>query len=174
MPPLLSFAARGLRVVQFQFLLGTVVVLSTVVAYFGVDSRDVITEAEMRLYERLAEADAALPPVTGGKQEVVAAPAHGTVLEMELSEGSDSDVWEGASLDDVIDEEPMDDFKRRYEARKRSLTNGTAAFSGMLRDLAAPTPKQRVPKIVHQTWKTDTLPERWEKVRQGCMDLHPD
>jgi mannosyltransferase OCH1-like enzyme len=36
------------------------------------------------------------------------------------------------------------------------------------------TRQPRIPRIIHQTWKTDVLPERWEAVRQGCVDLHPD
>lgn len=35
-------------------------------------------------------------------------------------------------------------------------------------------PVQYIPKIVHQTWKVDSLPERWDHVRQECMALHPD
>jgi inositol phosphorylceramide mannosyltransferase catalytic subunit len=31
-----------------------------------------------------------------------------------------------------------------------------------------------VPRILHQTWKTDVLPERWQGVSQGCRDLMPD
>src|SRR5258706_13955971 len=31
-----------------------------------------------------------------------------------------------------------------------------------------------VPKILHQTWRSDILPERWRVVSQGCKDLMPD
>lgn len=74
------------------FLVGTVVVLSTVVSYFGVDWRDVITEPEMKRYEKLA-----VEGVPG-----------------------------------------------------------------------------KIPRIIHQTWKTEDVPERWEGVRRECMELHPD
>ncbi|KAJ3568610.1 hypothetical protein NP233_g5605 [Leucocoprinus birnbaumii] len=33
---------------------------------------------------------------------------------------------------------------------------------------------QYVPKIIHQTWKTETLPTRWQNVSQGCRDMMPD
>jgi mannosyltransferase OCH1-like enzyme len=33
---------------------------------------------------------------------------------------------------------------------------------------------ERIPRILHQTWKTDTLPERWQPVSQQCRDLMPD
>ena len=31
-----------------------------------------------------------------------------------------------------------------------------------------------VPKILHQTWRSEILPERWRAVSQGCKDLMPD
>ena len=31
-----------------------------------------------------------------------------------------------------------------------------------------------VPAIIHQTWKTDQVPEKWKKAQQSCIDLHPD
>jgi mannosyltransferase OCH1-like enzyme len=38
---------------------------------------------------------------------------------------------------------------------------------------AAPTP-ERIPRILHQTWKTDVLPERWQAVSKTCRELMPD
>ncbi|EAU84871.2 MIPC synthase [Coprinopsis cinerea okayama7 len=32
----------------------------------------------------------------------------------------------------------------------------------------------RIPKIIHQTWKTDTLPPRWQPISQACRDMMPD
>jgi len=34
--------------------------------------------------------------------------------------------------------------------------------------------QERIPRIIHQTWKTDTLPERWKGISQGCRDMMPD
>lgn len=31
-----------------------------------------------------------------------------------------------------------------------------------------------VPAIIHQTWKTKEVPEKWRKAQQSCIDLHPD
>ncbi|KZS97669.1 hypothetical protein SISNIDRAFT_481572 [Sistotremastrum niveocremeum HHB9708] len=31
-----------------------------------------------------------------------------------------------------------------------------------------------IPRILHQTWKSDTLPEKWRGVSQGCRDIMPD
>lgn len=31
-----------------------------------------------------------------------------------------------------------------------------------------------IPRILHQTWKSETLPEKWVDVSQGCRDMMPD
>ncbi|KAK5061449.1 hypothetical protein LTR84_007992 [Exophiala bonariae] len=31
-----------------------------------------------------------------------------------------------------------------------------------------------IPKIIHQTYKNETIPERWKAAQQSCIDLHPD
>lgn len=33
---------------------------------------------------------------------------------------------------------------------------------------------ERIPRIIHQTWKTDVLPDRWNAVRKTCTSLMPD
>jgi inositol phosphorylceramide mannosyltransferase catalytic subunit len=31
-----------------------------------------------------------------------------------------------------------------------------------------------VPRILHQTWKSETLPAEWQDISQGCRDMMPD
>ena len=31
-----------------------------------------------------------------------------------------------------------------------------------------------IPKIIHQTWKNETVPEAWSIAQYSCLDLHPD
>lgn len=31
-----------------------------------------------------------------------------------------------------------------------------------------------IPKIIHQTWKTNEIPEKWVGAQKSCIDLHPD
>lgn len=31
-----------------------------------------------------------------------------------------------------------------------------------------------VPRIIHQTWKTEHVPEQWKDAQQSCKDLHPE
>lgn len=33
---------------------------------------------------------------------------------------------------------------------------------------------ERVPRIIHQTWKSETLPKKWTKISQHCRDIMPD
>jgi mannosyltransferase OCH1-like enzyme len=33
---------------------------------------------------------------------------------------------------------------------------------------------QIIPKIIHQTYKNETIPEVWKEAQQSCIDLHPD
>lgn len=33
---------------------------------------------------------------------------------------------------------------------------------------------ERIPRILHQTWKSETLPEKWVNVSQGCRDMMPE
>ncbi|KAI9512224.1 nucleotide-diphospho-sugar transferase [Russula earlei] len=33
---------------------------------------------------------------------------------------------------------------------------------------------ERVPRIIHQTWKSETLPDKWLNVSEGCRALMPD
>jgi mannosyltransferase OCH1-like enzyme len=33
---------------------------------------------------------------------------------------------------------------------------------------------ERIPKIIHQTWKSETLPDKWKPVSEGCRTLMPD
>jgi len=33
---------------------------------------------------------------------------------------------------------------------------------------------ERIQRIIHQTWKSETLPERWRPISQECRDMMPD
>lgn len=33
---------------------------------------------------------------------------------------------------------------------------------------------QIIPKIIHQTYKNETIPDVWVEAQQSCIDLHPD
>lgn len=137
-------------------LTGTVIVLSTVVQYFGVDKRDIITEFEMKFYSNLALKDST----------------------RNQSSNSESISLVNSIQDEVLNQDesitiPVEDNnnsnhleKRRAVFQENQGGNGSEEEEREAR--------QRVPKIVHQTWKEELLPERWEKVRQECMTMHSD
>jgi len=31
-----------------------------------------------------------------------------------------------------------------------------------------------IPKIIHQTWKNATIPEKWQEAQKSCLDIHAD
>jgi hypothetical protein len=33
---------------------------------------------------------------------------------------------------------------------------------------------ERIPRILHQTWRTETLPSRWKGISQECRNIMPD
>jgi hypothetical protein len=33
---------------------------------------------------------------------------------------------------------------------------------------------ERIPRIIHQTWKTDSLPPRWRGISQACRTMMSD
>jgi mannosyltransferase OCH1-like enzyme len=33
---------------------------------------------------------------------------------------------------------------------------------------------ERIPRIIHQTWKSETLPDKWQPVSASCRVLMPD
>ena len=31
-----------------------------------------------------------------------------------------------------------------------------------------------IPKIIHQTWRNETIPEKWSEAQQSCIKIHSD
>lgn len=163
-------------------LIGTVVVLSTVVQYFGVDKRDVIQDYEMLMAERLVNATHEVPvedvppwqePPVGDRTDVGEDSQRAAAVQ---PVGGDITVTEGDDLNDGSVNEFLDRLQERgWIAETPAAAEGAVAANGAVEqpydDMKM---QQRIPKIIHATWKTDIVPERWEKIRQGCIDLHPD
>ena len=36
------------------------------------------------------------------------------------------------------------------------------------------TAEPLIPAIIHQTWKTDRVPDKWLKAQQSCQRMHPE
>lgn len=72
----------------------------------------------------------------------------------------------GANAIDVMD---LDEVLRRAGIPESA---GIGSTNATLQHLGASAPY--IPRIVHQTWKVDQVPDQWQPVRQHCMDLLPD
>lgn len=35
-------------------------------------------------------------------------------------------------------------------------------------------PPEKIPRIIHQTWKDALLPPKWQAMRDECSQMHPD
>jgi mannosyltransferase OCH1-like enzyme len=33
---------------------------------------------------------------------------------------------------------------------------------------------ERIPRILHQTWRSETIPDKWKDVSRGCREMMPD
>lgn len=160
------------------FLVGTVVVLTTVVQYFGVDWRDVITEPEMRRYEQLAlQAQQASPPalLVAEPQAAIVAAAAAQPPPPPKTLGEDGAYQVAQAVNDDADDD-LDTLGNAAQVDNAADLDKRDAIVAR-QDLANSTttpPRPRIPKIIHQTWKTDVLPERWQTVRATCMEMHPE
>ncbi|WFD36273.1 hypothetical protein MCUN1_003151 [Malassezia cuniculi] len=57
----------------------------------------------------------------------------------------------------------------------RANTERPAVFdNAALSNMSGVNPPDKIPKIIHQTWKTDIIPDRWVPVRNECAAMHPD
>lgn len=148
------------------FLAGTVIVLTTVVQYFGVDWRDVLTEPEMKQVERLAANAHSLAPLVNNNIHLPTAATVPSSLD-------DDDEDDASAVDALYGDttEPDDAVDFVAELVRRAGINASSP-SPSANDTKARQP--RIPKIIHQTWKTDTLPEKWQSVRENCAEMHPD
>ncbi|POY71160.1 hypothetical protein BMF94_5470 [Rhodotorula taiwanensis] len=164
-------------------LVGTVIVLSTVVQYFGVDKRDVIQDYEMALVERLANAARQLPTDGTPAQAHLSHSGVGSTYaeDTPLARAGTAQAVSSGDVkvtagDEIGDGNSVNEFLDRLQERGWIADSppSTEDLAKVAAKAGDNSPQQRIPKIIHATWKTHVLPERWEKVRQGCIDLHPD
>ncbi|KPV78179.1 glycosyltransferase family 32 protein, partial [Rhodotorula graminis WP1] len=130
----------------------------------------------MRLYERLAAAARSNLPIPDKGQKVVGGGGGaGDPEPLAQPVGDDeqlSPVLVVTRDDAERGDESVQDLLNRLD--ERGWFSNSSSTSADLEAVAEPEHKQKIPKIIHATWKTDTVPVRWAEVRQGCIDLHPD
>lgn len=57
---------------------------------------------------------------------------------------------------------------------RRWTFRSAGAFRQAVPSQVAPGAVPLVPKLIHQTWKDDQLPDKWKEAQKSCIDLHPD
>ncbi|ORY29752.1 nucleotide-diphospho-sugar transferase [Naematelia encephala] len=191
------------------FLLGTVIVLSSVSYYLAIPSGAYLTEEEVPW--RLGDAIAPLkyrpdetsqqhkrqdwdnvdevPPEMPSGDSVMGADEIAEVWE-QLGE---VDVESDAELDDSVEAEPMEveteieiqdvdetvwdvdgrgsgDYwmRKDWDGRVKESDSWHRLFNVTTR------PGEKIPRLIHQTWKDDQLPSKWRKAWKECREGMPD
>ena len=121
------------------FLLGTVVVLTTVNAYFSIDNSAYILPEELGTWADIR---------FGG------APADSWTAKIPLISKLTGTGSDPSSQQD-------DDHSQAWKGLKSKPYDPS-------------NPPEKIPRIIHQTWKDEHLPPRWEAVRDECTAMHPD
>ncbi|KAJ9115523.1 hypothetical protein QFC22_005284 [Naganishia vaughanmartiniae] len=185
--------AIAFLVILGLFLLGTVIVLSTIKRYFAIPDWAYLSEAEIGgwpsspgggghvegLIPSLVELNSSSMPLAGGG---------GTTYDGEEGEQGGS-VWgpngEGTGgywmrrdwRGQVAD---TDSWERLYNVSTRYVPPARSSLSLAVILIMCWTwadrvrPGERIPRIIHQTWKSDVLPEKWRKIWMECREGMPD
>ncbi|PWN48383.1 hypothetical protein IE53DRAFT_199979 [Violaceomyces palustris] len=150
MPYLLSRRTSSILLTLLAlFLVGTVIVLSTVNAYFSIDSSAYILPEELGTWEEIQLGNGADVP-SGWLSK------HPWVAKM-LHKGDDASLI-GASPD----QDPLAAMIQPGRDNSPTPVNDPSK------------PPEKIPRIIHQTWKDSNLPPRWKAVRDECAAMHPD
>lgn len=141
------------------FLLGTVAVLSTAKAYFSIDKSAYILPEELGTWEEISWGSPSNSPLTWASKKYP---------------------WLQKLLHPNTSPSALAEAQAQAQA---ALANGQSASSEIggppMRDNSPrppdpDSPPEKVPRIIHQTWKDDVLPPKWQAVRQECAEMHPD
>lgn len=151
------------------FLAGTVGFLWAVNTYFSIDKSAIIRPEELGTWEQIAfGADAA---VLSWKTRY---PWLAEALSLKPTETTKLTKEEAVKFDSAI-------AKHAAEAAKKAgFASDADIFIPPSRDNtvkvwnAATDPPEKIPRIIHQTWKEKTLPPNWQAVRDECAAMHPD
>lgn len=141
----------ALLVILGLFLLGTIIVLSTVKAYFGIPTWAEITEAEIGGWDpssRIPEFQKEGQQHMNGTRKTV---WEDGIEWSEQGKGSGA-YWMRADWDGQVNR--TDDWRRLEAVQVRD--------------------GERIPRLIHQTWKSDVLPPKWRDVWRECREGMPD
>ncbi|BEJ10863.1 hypothetical protein CspHIS471_0102850 [Cutaneotrichosporon sp. HIS471] len=173
-----------LAVLIFLVLVGTVIVLSTVKAYFGVDPSVFLTEDDVPWRPE----DAIMPlrdpaPVDASTESSISNTERdddfGTILDGNVADADDATNAPPASTDTSASEDSEDwglDGKGTGGYWMRKGWDGKVQDTHSWERLYNVTTREgeKIPRIIHQTWKSDVLPDKWRKSFRECREGMPD
>ncbi|KAJ9102990.1 hypothetical protein QFC19_004547 [Naganishia cerealis] len=146
------------------FLLGTIIVLSTIQRYFHIDDWAYLSESEIGGWQD-GDGDTGMrgliPPLKD--LDVGNSTAVGQARWNQTKGADEDNVWGpngkgtgGYWMRQDWDGQVQDtqSWNRLYNVSSRS--------------------GERIPRIIHQTWKSDVLPEKWRKIWMECREGMPD
>ncbi|KAL9939664.1 hypothetical protein V8E36_001481 [Tilletia maclaganii] len=171
------------------FLVGTVIVLSTVRAYYSIDSAAYILPEELGTWEQIKlgiNPDAEFAALFAKQQQGQLSAA--VSAAMTASAASSSGVASASSvaaISGAIGSKAVPTDSSQLDAKAPSsktvyVDDSTPAVpefhqhNNTVRPWDMTSPPERIPRIIHQTWKDSTLPPQWQVLRDECRAMHPD
>lgn len=162
--------SQALLILLSLFLFGTIAFLWAVRSYFSIDAGAIIRPEELGTWEEIR---AGAPEYTLSWKARY--PYLAKALSLKPQETVILDSKSQLEFDDAI-------AKQAAEAAKAAGfgDDGGLGYIPSGRDNTPkpwnPTtdPPEKIPRIIHQTWKDKNLPPQWQLVRDECARMHPD
>lgn len=170
------------------FLAGTVVFLSAVNAYFSIDASAIIQPEELGSWEEIQWSGDVnqLPWSWRSKYPWLSKALNLRPPTLPLNTSDQPQISQPSKVNVVpVSEESnrlSEAIAKAQEEAARAAGWGDAKgeiFKPPGRDNSVKAwdpkdPPEKIPRIIHQTWKDNTLPPVWQAVRDECAQMHPD
>ncbi|EST07473.1 Glycosyltransferase, DXD sugar-binding motif [Kalmanozyma brasiliensis GHG001] len=146
-------ASHILLILLGLFLAGTIVVLTTANAYFSIDTSAYVLPEELGTWEEIQSG--ASPDGPDGF--LARFPWLHKVTHSAASKSMANASHPASNID------PNDMVARPQPWRDNTPKKWDPS-----------NPTEKIPRIIHQTWKDAHLPARWQAIRDECAAMHPD
>ena len=170
MPRLISRrTTHVLLVLLALFLLGTVAFLSAVNAYFSIDKSAIIRPEELGTWDEIAYGgdDSALSWKTRY-------PWIAEALSLKPTQTTTLTEEEELRFDDAVARQAAEAAKAAGFGDDKGVFIPPGRDNSPKEWNSKTDPPEKIPRIIHQTWKDSTLPPNWKAVRDECALMHPD
>ncbi|EIW66516.1 hypothetical protein TREMEDRAFT_40831 [Tremella mesenterica DSM 1558] len=155
-------------------LIGTVVVLSTVSYYLAIPTMAYLTEEEVPW-----RAEDVIGPLRNSDMPQIRAehPTIGRFSEEEMTDGDEVEGENGYDEEQQWEDEmwgPDGKGTGGYWMRAgwEGQVQGTDSWQRLFN--VTTRPGEKIPRLIHQTWKNDQLPEKWREAWKECREGMPD